>query len=92
VDTAGSIGAPVIGVSAMMYTTAKNIPLIRKLLQERELEKRIALAVGGAIFKLHPELAYEAGGDGTAATALDAPELFESLRLKVFHNQMGMNL
>ncbi len=83
VDTAVRIGAPVIGVSAMMLTTARNIRSVRQTLRERGLEDRIALAVGGAVFRMRPELAAEVGGDGTADTGIDAPDLFEGLRLRV---------
>jgi len=86
VDTAVRIGAPVIGVSAMMLTTARNIRKVRQVLQERKLENRIALAVGGAVFRMRPELATEVGGDGMADTGIDAPDLFENLRLRIYEN------
>lgn len=79
VDTALDVGAKVIGVSAMMYTTASNIKKVRELLDRRKLSGRIQLAVGGAIFKLRPELLNEIGGDGTADSAINAPELFDRL-------------
>uniref|UniRef100_A0A7C3I0U5 Uncharacterized protein n=1 Tax=Gracilinema caldarium TaxID=215591 RepID=A0A7C3I0U5_9SPIR len=76
----------------MMLTTARNISAVRTLLHEKGLEHRIALAVGGAIFKLRPELAVEVGGDGTAGIAIDAPELFEQLRCKLARNERGSQL
>ncbi|HUW71323.1 MAG TPA: cobalamin-dependent protein [bacterium] len=91
VDTAVRIGAPVIGVSAMMLTTARNILSVRQALRERGLENSIALAVGGAVFRMRPELAAEVGGDGTADTGIDAPDLFESLRLRIYGNQRREN-
>jgi len=35
--------------------------------------------VGGAVFRLRPELVEELGGDGTAPNALQAPALFDRL-------------
>lgn len=80
VDKAVETGASVIGVSAMMYTTANNIRKIRDELDARNLTGKIQLAVGGAIFRLRPELCSEVGGDGTADNALDANELFMKLK------------
>jgi methanogenic corrinoid protein MtbC1 len=71
--------ARVIGVSAMMYTTAGNIRKVRDELDSRNLSGRIQLAVGGAVFKLRPELTHEVGGDGTASSCFKAPKLFEEL-------------
>jgi methanogenic corrinoid protein MtbC1 len=72
-------GARVIGVSAMMLTTAENIRAVREELDARGLSGRIRLAVGGAVFKLRPELVSEVGGDGTAPSAIQAPALFDIL-------------
>jgi methanogenic corrinoid protein MtbC1 len=79
VDRAVETGARVIGVSAMMYTTAGNIRKVRDELDRRSLSGRIQLAVGGAVFKLRPELAREVGGDGTASSCFMAPQLFVEL-------------
>jgi methanogenic corrinoid protein MtbC1 len=75
--------AGIIAVSAMMFTTAKNILKIRKELDRQSLSGKIKLAVGGAVFKLRPELVADIGGDGTADNAIDAPALFDSLIKKV---------
>ena len=91
VDTAVRISAPVIGVSAMMLTTARNIGSVRRVLRERRLEDKIALAVGGAVFRMRPELVAEVGGDGTADTGIDAPDLFEALRLRIYEHQKEAN-
>jgi methylmalonyl-CoA mutase cobalamin-binding domain/chain len=72
--------AQVIGVSAMMLTNAKNILKVRKELELRGLSGRIKLAVGGAVFAMRPELVEEVGGDGSSATAMEAPLLFSRLR------------
>lgn len=79
VETACQIGARVIGVSAMMYGTAQNIIKIRRILDEKGLSGKIKLAVGGAVFRLQPKLAKEVGADGTCASAMEAPKLFERL-------------
>lgn len=79
VDAAVRHRARVIGVSAMMLTTAENIRAVRTELDARGLSGRIRLAVGGAVFKLRPELVGEVGGDGTAPSAIQAPALFDIL-------------
>lgn len=71
--------ANIIAVSAMMFTTAKNILKVRYELDKNDLSGKIKLAVGGAVFKLRPELVTEIGGDGTAETAIDASDLFHKL-------------
>lgn len=83
VDQAKDAGACVIGASAMMLTTARNVLGIREELDRRGLGDSIKLAVGGAVFRMRPELVAEVGADGTAANALDAPPLFERLRERV---------
>ncbi len=79
IENAVKNNADIIAVSAMMFTTAKNIEKIRKELDRQSLSEKIKLAVGGAVFKLRPGLVADVGGDGTADNAIDAPALFESL-------------
>ena len=79
VDEAVRHGARVIGASAMMLTTAENIRALREEIDAQGLGGRLQLAVGGAVFKLRPELMREVGGDGTASSAIQAPELFDRL-------------
>jgi methylmalonyl-CoA mutase cobalamin-binding domain/chain len=79
VDKAVETGSRVIGVSAMMYTTAGNIRKVRNELVKRNLSGKIQLAVGGAVFKQRPELASEVGGDGTASSCFKTPALFDEL-------------
>lgn len=79
VDKAQEVGARVIGASAMMLTTARNIRQLREEIDRRGKTGRIQLAVGGAIFILRPELVQEVGGDGTSQNALGAARLFEQL-------------
>ena len=80
VDAALETGARVIGVSAMMMTTARNIRYLREEIDRRGCSGRIQLAVGGAVFLVSPGLVDEVGGDGSAANALGAVKLFERLR------------
>lgn len=83
IDAAVAFKAPIVGVSAMMYTSALNIKKVRDEINSRQLQDKIKLAVGGAIFKVRPELVGEVGGDGTAASATQVPELFNQLLLKI---------
>ena len=78
-DAAEESGAKVIGASAMMHTTAKNVAKLREEIDRRGWKGRIQLAVGGAVFRLRPELVETLGADGTAPSALDAPALFDRL-------------
>lgn len=82
VEAALDTGARVIGASAMMLSTARNIPKLRAEIEARGLGGRVQLAVGGAVFKLRPELVAEFGGDGTCGDALQAPALIEALWAK----------
>ncbi len=79
VDKAVEIGARVIGVSAMIYTTAENIRMLRNEIVDRGMDGKIKIAAGGAVFRMRPELVSEVGADGTSLTAAGAPELFERL-------------
>jgi methanogenic corrinoid protein MtbC1 len=71
--------AKIIAVSAMMLTNAENILKIRTEMERCGVAGKIKLAVGGAIFKVRPELVEEVGGDGTASNAVDVPNLMERL-------------
>jgi methanogenic corrinoid protein MtbC1 len=75
VDEAEAVNAHIIGVSAMMHTTAMNIRKVRELLDSRNLSGKIKLAVGGAVFNWRPELIKEVGGDGSSANASGADAL-----------------
>lgn len=79
VDAALKTGSRIIGVSSMMLSTAKNLPRLRREIDGRGLGDGLKLAVGGAIFRLRPELVGELGADGTSATAMEAPALFREL-------------
>ena len=79
VDKAIEVGARVIGVSALMLTTAYNIKRLRQEIDRRGLTGKIQIAVGGAAFVVCPGLVEEVGGDGTAANALIAGKIFYEL-------------
>jgi methanogenic corrinoid protein MtbC1 len=79
-DKAEESGATVIGVSTMMVTNARNIIKVREEIERRSLAGKIKLAVGGAVFVMRPDLVAEVGGDGTAPTAMEAPDLFARLQ------------
>lgn len=79
VDSALENEVGIIAVSAMMYSTAKNISKVRKEIDSRGLSNTIKLAVGGAVFQLNPDLVEEVGGDGTAPNAFLASDLFKKL-------------
>jgi methylmalonyl-CoA mutase cobalamin-binding domain/chain len=79
-EKALQVSASVIGVSAMMQTTALNIRKLRDLIDSRGLQKKLKIAVGGAVFNWRPELVTEVGGDGTAQNAAEASELFLALQ------------
>lgn len=89
VDKAEALGARIIGVSAMMLTTAENILLVRRELDRRGLSGRVQLAVGGAVINLRPELVDMLGGDGTCASAIQAPALFDSLWTRALEAERG---
>ena len=80
VDKAIEVGASVIGVSAMIFSTAENIIKVREEIDARGYKGRILLAVGGAVFRLRPDLADEVGADGTSPNAFSALTLFDELQ------------
>jgi methanogenic corrinoid protein MtbC1 len=90
VDRAQELGARVIGVSAMMMTTARNIRRVRDEIDRRGQSDRIQLAVGGAVFRICPGLTEEVGGDGTAANALGAGDLFDRLWERSVRKEAGV--
>lgn len=79
VDMAIETGARVIGVSAMLYSSALNIKKLRAEIDRRLLTDCLKLAVGGAVFNSRISTVQEVGADGTAPNAMVAPELFDSL-------------
>lgn len=79
VDAALEAGARVIGASAMMHSTARNIKKLRREIDSRGLKNRLQLAVGGAVFRVRPEMVEDVGGDGTARNAIAVPDLATEL-------------
>jgi len=79
IETALETEARIIGVSAMMYSTAINICKVREEIDKHGFTHKIQLAVGGAVFKLRPDLVNEVGGDGTTGSAVNSPMLMENL-------------
>ncbi len=79
VDCAVKTGARVIGASAMMVSTARNIRRLRDEIDRRGLAGQIQLAVGGAVFIVRPDTVEEVGGDGTASNPIEAVRLFDRL-------------
>ncbi len=69
----------IIGISAMMQTTAMNIQKVRKLIDDNGYKNKIFLSVGGAVFNWRPELVSEVGGDCTASNAALVDQLFIDL-------------
>ena len=79
IEKALETGARVIGVSAMLYSSALNIRNLRAEIDRQTLTDRLKLAVGGAVFNSRIGTEKEVGADGTASNAMVAPELFDSL-------------
>jgi methanogenic corrinoid protein MtbC1 len=75
VDEAIAHDAQVIAVSAMMVHTATGdggARRVRQILQERGLEKRFRLVVGGAPYRFDSELYKTVGADGWASDGVNA--------------------
>jgi methanogenic corrinoid protein MtbC1 len=79
VDKAEETGARIIGVSAMILSNARRIREVREEINHRGMKGRVQLAVGGAVFKVVPNIMEEVGGDGTCPNALCVGELFSRL-------------
>lgn len=82
VDEALEHDAQVIGVSAMMVHTARGEQgalRVRQLLQERGLEDRIRLVVGGAPYRFDDQLYKVVGADGWAADGITAGRVITNL-------------
>jgi methanogenic corrinoid protein MtbC1 len=75
VDEAVAHGAQVIGISAMMVHTARGEEgclKVRQLLQERHLEKKIKIIVGGAPYRFDPQLYQTVQADAYSDNAVAA--------------------
>jgi methanogenic corrinoid protein MtbC1 len=76
---AEEVQASLLGVSAMMLTTALNIIRLRELMDKRGLASRMRLAVGGAVFTFRPDLVELVGAHGTAKNAALGDALMQRL-------------
>jgi methanogenic corrinoid protein MtbC1 len=75
VDEAVARDAQVIAISAMMVHTAtgeNGVRRVRQILQERGLEQRFRIAVGGAPYRFDNELYKSVGADGWAPDGINA--------------------
>jgi methanogenic corrinoid protein MtbC1 len=82
VDEAVSREAPIIAISALMVHTAtgdNGCRKVRKILQERNLETKIKVIIGGAPFRFSPQLFKTVGADTTAPDAISASKVMEDL-------------
>ena len=82
VDEAIAFNAEVIAVSAMMVHTAKGeqgAKQIRQILQQRHLEDRFRIIVGGAPYRFHEKMYLDVGADAWADSAAEAPEVVTRL-------------
>ncbi|NJD07325.1 MAG: cobalamin-binding protein [Methylococcaceae bacterium] len=82
VDAAVEHDAQVIAISSMMIHTARgeNGSLaVRRLLQERGLESRVKLVVGGAPYRFDPELYRTVGADAWAEDGITAGRVIQDL-------------
>ena len=82
VDEAVAREAQVIAVSAMMVHTAtgeNGCRKVRKILQERGLESRIKIVVGGAPYRFDNELYKTVGADGWASGGIAAGKMIVDL-------------
>jgi methanogenic corrinoid protein MtbC1 len=91
VDKALEVNASIIAASAMMGTTAVNIKKLRREIDDRGMNGKIQLAVGGAVFRIRPEMVSMVGGDGTARNAIEVPGLMETLKQRSDQCRMAEN-
>ncbi len=71
-------GAKVIGVSSLILQTAKHIPRLKKMLLQRGRDD-IRVIVGGAPFRVDPELHERYGADGVARDPVEAIRLVNAI-------------
>lgn len=82
VDAALDHDAQVIGISSMMVHTAigeQGCRKVREILQERQLENKIKLVVGGAPYRFDPLLYQTVGADAWAADGISAGKVIIEL-------------
>jgi len=82
VDAALEHGAQVIGISSMMVHTARGengCRAVRRILQERGLEERLKIIVGGAPYRFDEQLYRTVGADAWAENAVAAGQVITDL-------------
>jgi 5-methyltetrahydrofolate--homocysteine methyltransferase len=82
VDEAVATGAEVIAISSMMVHTAtseRGAKQVRRILQERGLEDKIKIIVGGAPYRFHDTMFRDVGADAWADSAAEAPSIIARL-------------
>jgi methylmalonyl-CoA mutase cobalamin-binding domain/chain len=82
VEEAIAHDAQVIGISAMMVHTARGengCLAVRRMLEERRLEDKIKIVVGGAPFRFDPNLYRVVKADGWAPDGLTAGKIIADL-------------
>jgi trimethylamine corrinoid protein len=82
VDEAVAHDAQVIGISAMMIHTARGengCLAVRRLLEERQLQNRIKIIVGGAPYRFDPNLYRVVKADGWAPDGVSAGKVIAEL-------------
>lgn len=89
VDEAIAHEAQIIAISSMMVHTAlsENACLkVRQILQERNLERRFKIVVGGAPYRFDTELYKSVGADGWATDGITAGKLIVDFIREVKNN------
>ncbi len=82
VEEALALDAQVIAISAMMVHSAtgeNGCRKVRQILQERGLEARFRIVVGGAPYRFDPELYKKVGADGWAGDGVSASRVIVDL-------------
>ena len=86
VDEAVAQQAAVIGISALMIHTAtgdNGCRKVRQILEQRQLQNKIRIIIGGAPFRFNPELYKIVGADTWAPDAVTAGKIIENMLREV---------
>ena len=86
VNEAVRLNADIIGVSSMMIHTTlgeQGASMVRKIIDERELQNRIKLIVGGAPYRFDSRLYKKVGADGWSDNAMEVVDLAEKVMKKM---------
>ncbi len=85
VSTAIGMQAEVIAMSALLLHTIEEVTRVREILDQRGLQRRIKLVVGGAPFTFDAELYRQVGADATGKNATDAVRVIRQMIAEVHH-------